>query len=366
MQTNTTVTANRSTNRSTSNVETLQRRPTSQVKNAPKVCLDKPDELELVEINETAECTSVLYDLLDDPTPSREVATVETNVKGPAFSVTPSRVVITDENVTDRGPVVLEVAEMLLQLHDTENIDIANDNEQLLPVDALKQIDVVKEMAAEDNTVTNSLPDLLSVYNAPEITEDDEDEDDDTTIIYDPPVTPTRGNTSISSPRHGQVTFRHYGIRRRSPKQSNIWKHRCLVCGKSRNSKKELNDHHRKEHSGVICPTCHKMFPTTDSCQRHRYIHRNPVQYKCDVCGKVLPFESDLQRHLKTHIEEKKWECPHPSCDRNFKWKADLDLHTVVHSSVKHKCTWPGCKYSNLDPRNVKRHQKSHTQKRPQ
>ena len=288
--------------------------------------------------------------------------TTPANITEPETDPSPSRAKTAYHISTDREPGIHEVAKSLLQLQGTENPDITDDNEQLLPVDAPKQVDVVREMAAEDNTLLDSMPDLPPEYNITDNVEADDDEDDDATIIYDPPVTPARGDTAITSPKRGQVTFRHFGIRRRSPKQANIQKHRCILCGKSRNSKKELNDHHRKEHSGVVCPTCHKEFPTIDSYQRHRYIHRNPAQYKCAVCDKILPFESDLQRHMKSHIEERRWDCVHPDSNRNFKRKADLDLHAVMHSGVKHKCTWPGCKYTNLDPRNVKRHKKSHTQ----
>ena len=191
---------------------------------------------------------------------------------------------------------------------------------------------------------------------------DVDDDDDDATIIYEPRDTTTSESTQISSPKKGEVTFKHYGIKRRSPRVSNIRKHRCILCNGSFNSKKEMNNHHREKHPGVICPTCNKVCPTTDALQRHRYVHREPTEHKCTVCGKILPFDSDLKRHMKTHTEEKTWECPNTQCDRSFKRKADLDLHAVVHSGIKHKCTWPGCKYSNLDPRNVKRHQKSHTQ----
>ena len=220
---------------------------------------------------------------------------------------------------TDREPGVLEIAETLLQLHDTTTSDNITDNKQLLPVDAPKQVDVIKEMAEPANVPLDSLSDLPHVYDAPDNADNDDDEDDDATIIYELPVTPAHENTVITSPQHGQVTFRTYGIRRRSPKQANIRKHRCFICVKSKNSKKELNDHHRKEHSRVICPTCGKEFPTADSYQRHRYVHHNPVQHKCSICGKVLPFESDLQRHMKSHTEEKRWDCPHVGCSRNFK-----------------------------------------------
>ena len=143
------------------------------------------------------------------------------------------------------------------------------------------------------------------------------------------------------------------------PVWQTVRKHRCPLCNKSVNSKKELNDHHRAEHEGVKCPTCSKIFPTADAYKRHRYVHRAPANYKCEICNKILPFKSDLTRHLKTHVEEKKWLCAHPTCGKDFKRKADLDLHAVVHSGVIHRCTEPGCSFSSVDPRNVKRHKKS-------
>ena len=223
----------------------------------------KPDELDLVELNEVAERTSALHALLDDPTPTpsrvattkdseqnknlpstdalepaRVVTTKEneqnkdlptTNALERARAVTtqefptaniaeldnistPSRVVPTQVMGTDREPGVLEIAETLLQLHDTTTSDNITDNEQLLPVDVPKQADVVKEMAESANVPLDSLPDLPHVDDAPDNADNDDDEDDDATIIYELPVTPARENTAITSPRRGQVMFRTYGI----------------------------------------------------------------------------------------------------------------------------------------------------------
>ena len=356
---------------------------------------DDVDEMDLLEINEAAVKRSALHDLLDDPTPSRDVTTAEIKQSQPPDTdetecntsdsrvvttctthpaenpaspesqenITPLRAGITEQIISDREPSDLEVAETLLQLHDATSPEPSSENEQLLPVDAPKQVDIVKEMEAEKNNNSENLPDLPHVHDPAKNLVDNSDDDDADTIIYEQTVTPTRETSSVISPRRGKVTFKHYGIPRRSPKQTIIRKHCCLVCGKSKNSKKELNDHHRKEHSSIICPTCGKEFATADSYQRHRYVHRNPVQHKCNICDKILPFESDLQRHLRSHTEGTRWYCSHTPCKRNFKRKADLDLHEVIHTGVLQKCTWLGCKYSNLDPRNVKRHQKSHTQK---
>ena len=258
----------------------------------------------------------------------------------------------------DRDQTELEVAETLLQLQSTDVDTEPDENEVILPVDAPKQDDFIKDMTeveAKNSEATAS----DDKGNKDKDGNDDEIEmDDDATVIYEP----ESQTGDKSSPIKGRVTFKHYGIRRHSPRLANLHKHRCHFCDKSLNSKKELNDHHRAEHTGVQCPTCHKMFPTADTYQRHRYVHRAPEQYKCDQCGKVLPFESDLKRHKKSHTEERRWKCANPTCDKDFKRKADLELHAVVHSGILHKCTEPGCTFSSLDPRNVKRHKKSHTQ----
>ena len=274
VQTNTKETVNESTTN-----ESNQIRMSTQIEN---LVLDNDDEMDVLELNEAAERRSALHALLDDPTPSRDVTTsgtewlstpdIDERERDPTASrivpmsktapmlnqdtveteqdFTLSRVVATEQTVSGREPGVLEVAETLLQLRDTASPDLINDNEQLLPVDAPKQVDIVKEMAVEDKIHLDSLPDLPHVYDAAENAENDDDEDDNATIIYEETVTPARDNTSVTSPRHGQVTFKHYGIPRRSPKQANTRKHRCLVCGKSKNSKKELNDLSSPNHKG--------------------------------------------------------------------------------------------------------------------
>ena len=250
----------------------------------------------------------------------------------------------TRAEVTDREQHELDTAEALLILHGSD------DNSQTLPVDAPKQVDCTKEMAEEEGAVGGH-------------DNEDDTDDDDTTIIYDPTEHDlTAPLQTTSSAKKGTVSFKHYGIRRHSPKTSTVRKHCCFFCDKTLNSKRELNAHHRNEHTSVTCPTCNKTFPTADAYQRHKYVHRDPQKFKCRICDKILPFESDLKRHMGTHKDDKKWICSFPNCGRDFKRKADLDLHVVVHSGILHKCTHPGCKYSNLDPRNVTRHQKVHSQ----
>ena len=309
----------------------------SNIENTPR--LQTVNERVVVTLTETATTSQEKPD-----TENENMNTPHTNT--PDTVPIHSRARVTELDVdttprTEREQNELETAEALLQLHGSD------DNSQTLPVDAPKQTDFVKEMADQERDATA----------------DTDWDNDNETIIYDPtdPVITSPPSTSNST-KKGEVSFKHYGIRRRSPRTTVPRKHKCYFCDKSVNSKKELNNHHRAEHSSVTCPTCNKTFPTGDAYQRHRYVHRDPENFKCSVCNKVLPFESDLKRHMGTHTDDKKWFCTHPTCGKDFKRKADLELHAVVHSGVMHRCTQPGCKYSNLDPRNVTRHQKVHTQ----
>ena len=177
----------------------------------------EPDEMDLVDIQEETERTTALHNLLDDPSPSQVVTTRKVNRQQPPDTSDLQTMAI-KEKAIDREPNVIEVIKTLLQLHGTKNTDITEENEQLLPIDAPKQPDVVKEMA---NTLGEALPGLDQDQDE----DNDELDDDDATIIYEPPATSTPEDTQMSSPKKGEVMFKHYGIKRLSPRIANIRKH---------------------------------------------------------------------------------------------------------------------------------------------
>ena len=144
----------------------------------------------------------------------------------------------------ERDQTELEATETLLQLQSTDIDTEPEENEEILPVDALKQDDFTIDMADAEAKNTEA----TTEYNKDKDDNDDEaGMDDDATVIYE--LEPQIANKSL--PVRGRVTFKHYGIRRHSPRLANLRKHRCHFCDKSLNSKKELNDHHRAEHTGV-------------------------------------------------------------------------------------------------------------------
>ena len=251
--------------------------------------------------------------------------------------------------LSDPDESEIETANMLLSLGSLENIDQAVDNETLLPVNKPQTEDFTKDLANQEQT-------RRDIAN--------EDTDSDKTVEYgaSEPGSPDRQRDpeEIPSPK-GVMRYKHYGIKRHSPTASKNRRMRCPTCDAICYSKKQLNKHHRTEHANVSCPDCDRVFPTPDALTHHWYSHKEDHQYSCDICGKLCPFQSDLMRHKEKHNENRKWTCDEPDCGREFKCKAELVAHMVVHKGELFICEYPGCQFSSNDPRNVKRHYRVHT-----
>ncbi|RPA78747.1 hypothetical protein BJ508DRAFT_195414, partial [Ascobolus immersus RN42] len=41
-------------------------------------------------------------------------------------------------------------------------------------------------------------------------------------------------------------------------------------------------------------------------------------KFPCQICGKLFTTSGHLSRHGRTHTGEKRYECPHESCDARF------------------------------------------------
>ena len=260
--------------------------------------------------------------------------------------------------LTDPDTNKLETANALLQLgnpdDNLEEIDKDLNNKQIMPVDNARVEDFAKTMTEEE-----------AARDADAANHDSSDtHESDKTVDYTIPEATENDMGEPISPK-GTVRYKHYGIRRHSPSApSTIRRMKCFVCHVVLDSKKQLNHHHRVEHSDVTCPDCRRTFPTPDALQRHRYSHKPDHVYRCETCGKQCAFQSDLDRHKEKHEEERRWQCNEHECGRVFKRKAELIAHQVVHTGKLFKCEYPGCTYTNRDPRNVKRHYRVHTQEK--
>ena len=256
-------------------------------------------------------------------------------------STTP-RSVLSDPDDTE-----IETANTLLSLGSLESIDQTVDNETLLPVDKPRIRDFTQELAAQE--CTKQLED---------------ESDSDITVAYGENQSDNTSTTAEPRSPKGVFRSKHYGIKRQSPTQSKVRHLRCLVCDTIFDSKREINKHHRTEHTKVACPDCRRTFPTPDALSHHRYIHKTDHQHICKYCDKKCAFESDLTRHMEKHREESPWTCDKDNCGRIFKRKAELIAHEVTHTGETFMCEYPGCDFTNKDPRNVKRHHRVHTKEK--
>ena len=56
-------------------------------------------------------------------------------------------------------------------------------------------------------------------------------------------------------------------------------------------------------------------------------------------------------------------QCFRPKCGKRFKRESELNAHLIAHNKKVYKCE--ECAYSNTDPRNLRAHQRRHSDKKP-
>ena len=304
--------------------------------------------------------------------------------------------------LTSPSAIELETANVLLQLGTLDSREISKtegtgeDNALLVPIDREPMEDFTREIRQREEAnldLNSNMTKTAATMDTPEegtneastIPESrkpaahrspspsDSNTDSDKTVNYvDVDVAIPINEASTATPSvaeesgspKGHLKYRHYGIVRKSPSSSSRKNLHCYYCDVVCHSKREINEHHKLEHTRVQCPDCPLVFPTPDALQRHRYIHQEDHRYKCAICDKVCAFKSDLDMHILKHGEEKRWFCSFKDCDRDFERKSDLTAHEITHSGEEHKCTFPKCTYTNKDPRLVKRHHRVHTQEK--
>ena len=266
--------------------------------------------------------------------------------------------------ITDPDTQELDTANTLLQLGTKTTLESRYDNSELLPVDSPPLDDFTRTLKERDTD--NS---TLMLPTSDKDTENVENNDSDATVDYskDATVAPDKNNKPTSNENveqpttpKGKLSYKHYGIRK-SPVSAPIRNLQCYYCETVCHSKREMNNHHKAEHTTVQCATCGKIYPTPDALLRHQYIHQESHHYKCSLCDKTCAFKSDLDMHMLKHVEDKIWYCPYDGCTRDFKRKSDLTAHEVVHKGEDFICEAPNCPYTSKDPRLVKRHQRVHT-----
>ena len=155
----------------------------------------------------------------------------------------------------------------------------------------------------------------------------------------------------------GTITIKMFGI----PKQTKECKMKCPSCPKICGSTKERNEHHKEAHGKLTCAVCNESFDTPSALDKHKYKHVEQ-RFKCTDCNEVYPFESQLKEHRMKHRTKKSFQCMSAKCGKWFKIESSLKKHVLIHDGVMHKCkAKKGCDYENTDIRNVRAHEKTHS-----
>ena len=192
---------------------------------------------------------------------------------------------------------------------------------------------------------------------------------DSDTIPYVPELDTTPKSTlseelkrDIKPKKKGKLVTKTYGIKNPAKKFAGKRKYKCTSCDSKWNSVAELNRHFKDVHPPLQCKICKNYLNTPSTLTRHMFSHRE-LKYPCDYCPKWFPFESDRDTHHISHQTLKTFACISPNCGKTFFFKGDLTKHVKIHRKVKWKCQH--CPYVPKDERNLKAHQRLHSNLKP-
>ena len=188
---------------------------------------------------------------------------------------------------------------------------------------------------------------------------------DSDTIPYVPELDTTLKPTLSEELKHdtkpkkkGKLVTKTYGIKNPAKKLSGKRIYKCTGCESKWNSVAELNRHYKEVHPPLQCKICKKYLNTPSTLTRHMFSHRE-LKYPCEYCPKRFPFESDRDTHHIRHRTLKTFACVNPNCGKTFFFKGNLTKHVKTHRKVKWKCQY--CSYVSKDERNLKAHQRVHS-----
>ena len=200
------------------------------------------------------------------------------------------------------------------------------------PQDTSEQAPVIVEQS--DNTKDIDKTSALSG-----VQKGDQALDDDTEKLPEP-STGARPKTigTLAQPgfkgSRGSFKSQLYGLRRKVPKDR---AYKCGVCGKSKRSIEELNEHHHNRHDPQKCGICGKVFDLATTLAHHMYSHYKR-KYQCEKCQCHCFFKSELESHMIVHRETPTHQCQYPKCGKWFKRKGELALHVEIHNKTWYDC----------------------------
>ena len=160
--------------------------------------------------------------------------------------------------------------------------------------------------------------------------------------------------------KKGTLITKMYVLKKPAVKRS----FKCSECNTVKPSIQKLNKHHREKHNPQMCGICNRTFELASSLTHHMYAHEDK-RFKCDSCDFSSHFVSELEVHKILHRRNPSHQCMHSNCGKWFRRKWDLSLHLLKHKGIELKCDYDGCTFTTATKKQLKEHQKRHTDDYP-
>ena len=258
----------------------------------------------------------------------------------------------------------LEAANTLLSLVEARDDTLEDDteNDMLMPIGgANAPTDVAPEPIRLDQiSVDQSITDLIQ-------TQENNKDNSPEKIEQDSSTTSTNKNTAAENVKplleakpvvKGALKTKTYVLKKKADGKRRSFK--CSECKVITGSIKELNAHHAECHNPQLCGVCGRSFQLASSLTRHMYDHTD-IKYKCNQCDYSCHFESEMRSHRIVHRKNLLHQCMKANCGKWFMRKWDLTLHLQKHNGKQHVCDYANCKFSMDTKKQLKEHQKKHT-----